>query len=156
MGMYDIWGSRSGSKHTQELGKALGCFFMIKYNGRQRMKEVNKALDTSNMTEWHQQQKSQSNETDTTEDYKNIPLKAWEMKHVSNWVKEEGMEDVLLALTKEIKNGIQLKELNKEKIKTRRWTEETKRKLIYKCNILHRIRSLDLITTNKPIVLLDD
>ena len=50
MDMYDIWGSRSGSKHTQELGKVLDFFFMIKCNGKERMKKVNDALNASNIT----------------------------------------------------------------------------------------------------------
>ena len=157
MDKHDIWGSRSGSKHTQELGKVLGYFFMITYNGEKRMKTVNKALNASNITEWYQKQENQSNKKpQQNEHYKCTPLEEWNEQHIHNWIIDERMDEILIPMSTNIKNGKQLKELNKSKIKLGNWSEEIKRKLIYKYNISHRIKLLDLTTTDKPVVLMDN
>ena len=103
------------------------------------MKEVKKALNMPNVTEWYQEQNKQSKgNTNETKHREKIQLEDWKEEHIQKWLKEERMEELTIPLTNKIRSGRKLKELNKEKIEKEEWNDEIKRLRIHDYNRIHR------------------
>ena len=153
MDMYDIWGSRSGSKHTQELGKVMCFFFMITYNGEKRMKQVNRAMQTRNIQKWIQETKEQTTSEKIAIDK---PIREWGYDELNKWFQDEGMQEISWLTIIHIETGKDLLNLTAEAIDKWTWGEEFMYKIKHKHNLLHKIELLKRGAPIHPLVLIDN
>ena len=89
MDMHDIWGSRSGSKHTQEIGQALGHFFMIHYNGRKKMRQLDKIMMSTNIAAWIMDEQRTEPAIVQDDSIEKTPLREWNADQICTWMNKE-------------------------------------------------------------------
>ena len=92
---HDIWGTRSGSKHTQELGQVIARFFMFIYNKEERMGIVNELVDTRNVLEWSVKYNSRFKIISEQEQ----KVLNWNYKDINNWLNSVGARIILVDCT---------------------------------------------------------
>ena len=146
MDMYDIWGSRSGSKHTQELGQLVCRYFMSKWNGMDRMIHVNNALDSPNINEWERKQKKMQKS----------PIYEWGYEEVNNWMIRNNLSDLTFLTICTITNGEQLLNVTKERIMSWSYSEKWKSEIINKYKLHEKVVLLKMNMKDRPIVLIDN
>ena len=80
MDMCDIWGSRSGSKHTQEFGQLIATFLMMKINGENAYHQIEEIWKSENIST-----------IDPFEGMVNDEVMKWGDKEIEKWLHECGL-----------------------------------------------------------------
>ena len=149
---YDIWGTRSGSKHTQELGQVIARFFMFMYNKEDRMPIVNELLDTPNVVVW--KQKYDNRKINISEEEK-VVLR-WEYKELNKWFKDQGCPELSWLTIAHITSGEILVNLNENTIKNWGWSDRFTKEILEHHQLLEKIAILKIKIRKLPLVILDN
>ena len=119
----DIWGTRSGSKHTQDVGKLADRFLMLLLNGKEKRKFINKAVEERDMDYFMDmiKQKKRNGKTQKRLMEEEDVLR-WEREAIIRWLEKERLSEYHEIILENVTNGEQLMKTQNVKMK-KEWKE---------------------------------
>ncbi len=110
---YDFWGTRSGSKHTQDVGQLVCRAFNILINGKQCVNDLNELIVNENITYFINKYKNSINKTDDKIKSNDISdVFKWNSVSVENWFINNNLHDLIDLIDPYFMNGPMLLSMN--------------------------------------------